>query len=396
MKTIHHSGRIAGYLFSLLVTGMGATAFAQTTPTIVWQSAATNNYILNPVALSPDGTVAATLGSDNTVEIWRMTDGVPQQALSGNGSWVGGLAFSPNGSYLASSGGDDTVRVWRTANWSPAYTIPTAIQGAPVAFSPDSATLAIGNAKNIELRHATNGSLFQSWTATTGSMAALAFSPDGSELASGAGARGTDTNLKLWSVTNGTPLHSIATAQTYGVGRIVFSPDGLQVLTSSELLNTGPLQSWRVSDGTLLRTFPLAAVAAAFSADGTVLAAVGTNIMFFRVSDGAVIQNYTDPFDKVSSETKGIAIAPAGGLFVRSREFGQVLTGLIPVLISTPTIQAGQLSIQWVGGTGRYQLQSNSGLGDGWQDDGGILTNSSTVTTPTPSNAFYRVVALPP
>jgi WD40 repeat protein len=395
MKLMLQSIWCFGHLLPLLVIGVCATSFAQPAPDVVWQSTATNSYILNPVALSPDGSVAATLGTNNTIQIWRMSDGIPVQALSGNGSWVGDLAFSPDGVYLASGGGDSSVRVWRTADWSVAYSIATSIQGPPVAFSPDSSTLAIGNGSAIQLRYATNGSLFQSWTATTGELTALAFSPDGSKLGSGAGIRGMDTALKIWASPSGSLLQTIPTAQTYGIGRVLFSPDGLQVLTGSQYLYSGPMQSWQVSDGLLLRTFPLAAYAMAFSKDGTVLAAVGTNIMFFRASDGAVMQVFSDGFAGFTQGEKGIALAPAGGLFIRSRGLGGVLVGLIPVLISSPSIEGGQMVIQWVGGTGLYKLQRSLAFGVGWQDVGGILTSNSAIITPDVSSAFYRVVALP-
>lgn len=367
---------------------------AQVAPTVVWQSTATNDYVLNPVAISPDGRVVATMGTNDSVQIWSASNGVPVIALSGHATWIGDLAFSPDGAWLASGSGDWNVRVWRTADWSFAYSIPSASQGPPVAFSPDSGTLAVGSGATIQLRRATDGALLQSWTATTGEMKAVAFSPDGSKLASGAGYRGIDTELKIWEIPGGRLLRSVPTAQTYGIGQVTFSPDGLQVVTGSAYLYSGPMQSWRVSDGTLLRTFPLAAYAMSFSADGAVLAAVGTNILFFRAADGALIQEYSDGFAGISRGEKGIALTPSGD-FIRSRGFGEVLAGRIPVLVSPPGIQGGQMMISWVGGSGRYQLQRVSALGGDWQDEGGVLTSNSVTLTPGTPTSFYRVMALP-
>lgn len=397
MQTIKQSGRGKQRLLLCLCFVVFTSAHAQqVAPTIVWQSIATNSYSLNPVAISPDGSVVATLGTNNSVQIWNASNGVPLIALSGHSSWIGDLAFSPDGAFLASSSGDRSVRVWHTADWSFAYSVASSIQGPPVAFSPDSATLAIGNGTSIELRRATNGALFQSWTATTGVMKALAFSPDGSKLASGAGIRGFDTALKLWEVPSGSLLLSVPTAQTYGIGRVVFSPDGMQVLTGSEYLYSGPMQSWRVSDGALLRTFPLAAYSMAFSPDGAVLAAVGTNIMFFRVADGALIQEYSDGFASVSqSQGENGIVLTSSGIFIRSRGLGEVMAGSVPVLVSARSIQGGQLSIRWVGGTGRYQLQRLSTIGSSWQDEGGVLTTNEVTVTPGSPSSFYRVIALP-
>jgi WD40 repeat protein len=261
-----------------------------------------------------------------------------------------------------------------------------------VAFSPDSATLAIGTGSTIELRRATNGALFNSWTATSGWwMTALAFSPDGSKLASGAGARGVDTSMRIWEVPSGALLRSVPTAQTYSIVRIVFSPDGQQVLTGG----SDPMQSWKVSDGTLLRTYPDPAYAMAFSEDGTVLASVRTDITFYRTSDGALMQKYSDGFAGYSPGQKGIALTPAGGRFIRSRGHGEVLAGRVPVLLSAPSIEGGQMIVRWVGGTGRYQLQRALALDGGWQDEGSDLTTNSATVISGNSSAFYRVVDLP-
>jgi hypothetical protein len=378
-----------------LLFGLCAPLIAQTAPNIVWQATNTHGYMSSPVAVSPDGSVAATLGSNYMVQIWRMSDGTSVRTLPGYGLWVGTLTFSPDGVYLASGGGDRTAKVWRTADWSAAYSIATANQGPPVAFSPDSATLAVGNGANIELRRATNGSLIHSWPATTGALTALAFSPDGGKIASGAGMRGIDTTMQFWEVPSGAWVRTIPTAQTYSIGRIVFSPDGSQVLTGSEFLYSGPMEAWRVADGALLRTLPEPAYAMAFSVDGTVLAAAGTNITFRRTSDWALIEEYVDGFATYTQGPKGIEISSTNGLFVRSRGPGEIMVGRVPVLVSGSCMENGQMIISWVGGSGKFQLQRSLGLGDDWQDEGDVLTGYSTVIAPEASNAFYRVLSLP-
>jgi WD40 repeat protein len=276
-------------------------------------------------------------------------------------------------------------------DWSLAYSVPSSSQGPPVAFSPDSATLAIGSGTSIQLLRATNGAMFHSWTATKGYMKALAYSADGSKLASGAGGRGVDTSMKIWEVPSGALIRSVPTAQTYSITRIVFSPDGQQVLTGGY----DPMQSWRVSDGTLLRTFPEPAYAMAFSGDGTVLASVWTNITFFRSSDGVFIQKYTDGFASYSPGEKGIAFTPVGGLFVRSRGLGEVLAGRVPVLVSAPSIENAQMILRWVGGTGRYQLQRAAEPSGIWQDWGGVLTTNLASVRLDTAEGYFRVVALP-
>jgi WD40 repeat protein len=379
----------------LLVVLCGAllavTAPAQTNvPAILWQVPATNSFILNPLAVAPDGATVATAGAGDSVQIRRLSDGSPITNLLGRPFH---LAFSPDGAFLATGGGGGTISVWRVTDWSLAYSFSIPYQGPVVVFSPDSTTLAVGNSTTIELRRVTNGALFHSWTATTGRVEALAFSPDGTMLASGAGVRGKDINLVFWGIPSGNLIRSIPTAQTYGIASIAFSPDGSQVLTGSEYLYSGPMQLWRVSDGALLRTYPFAAYAASFSPDGAVFAAIGTNIAFFRATDGKLVQEYSDKATDLSAR-KDIALASLGR-FVWTRGRGDVLAGQIPLLISSSSIESGQIVIRWVGGSGRYQLQRAAEIGGAWQDEGGILTTNSVAITPSTPSAFYQVIALP-
>ncbi|MCP4683919.1 MAG: hypothetical protein GY867_00590 [bacterium] len=73
-----------------------------------------------------------------------------------------------------------------------------------------------------------------------------AFSPNGDIVASGAVWNGT---VKLWRVSDGTLLHSLE-GHTSAVSSVAFSPDGT-VLASTGL--DGTIKLWRVSDGSLLR-----------------------------------------------------------------------------------------------------------------------------------------------
>src|SRR5437870_1482740 len=70
------------------------------------------------VAFAPDGQTLASWSSDNTVRLWRVSDGSLLRTLSGHGNDVFSMAFAPDGQSLASGSDDNTVRLWRVSDGS--------------------------------------------------------------------------------------------------------------------------------------------------------------------------------------------------------------------------------------------------------------------------------------
>ncbi|NMB74821.1 MAG: hypothetical protein GYA21_06790 [Myxococcales bacterium] len=64
------------------------------------------------IALSPDGALLASCGTDNVVRLWRPGDGTLHKTLWGHSDDVLGVAFSPDGKTLASASKDGTLRLW--------------------------------------------------------------------------------------------------------------------------------------------------------------------------------------------------------------------------------------------------------------------------------------------
>ena len=152
---------------------------------------------VNGVAFSPDGTLLATVSTDETVRLWNVASGKQHgQPLTGHTNAVQDVAFSPDGRLLATVSTDETVRLWDVASGKQ--------HGQPL-------------------------------TGHTNAVQDVAFSPDGKLIASA----GEDGTARLWEVDNGRrfgpPLtgHTGVGPQPYGpLWGVAFSPDGKLLATA--------------------------------------------------------------------------------------------------------------------------------------------------------------------
>jgi WD40 repeat protein len=122
--------------------------------------------------------------------------GPVKEGAHGPGVWRG--LFSPDGATLASGSDDDTVRLWRVSDGRLLRTLEGHTSSVEsVAFSPDGETLASGAWQEIQLWRVSDGRLLRTLEGHTTSVWSVAFSPDGETLASGS----WDGTVRLWGVT---------------------------------------------------------------------------------------------------------------------------------------------------------------------------------------------------
>jgi WD40 repeat protein len=184
------------------------------------------------VAFSPDGSRLVT-GSgccqndpNGAPKIWDLETGSVLARLQ-HPSDLWQVDWSPDGTLIATAGNDAT-RIWDAETGVELYALSGPFIGA-VRFSPDSRLLATGGLEGAALWDAATGEEILTFEGHAGPVAAVDFSPDGSQLVSG----GFDTLAKIWDVATGVELQTL-TEHPRTVTGVSWSGDGT-IATVSDL-----------------------------------------------------------------------------------------------------------------------------------------------------------------
>ncbi len=148
--------------------------------------------ILYDAELSPDGKRLATCGYDKEIQVWDAESGKLIRTLEGHTGAIYDVAFSPDGRFFVSASADDTCKVWRVDDGQRMDTLPQPLKAEyTCAFSPDGQSIvAAGADNNIRVWRFVSrdkpdiNPMVIARFAHEGPVVRLAFSPDGTKLAS--------------------------------------------------------------------------------------------------------------------------------------------------------------------------------------------------------------------
>ena len=141
------------------------------------------------VIFSPDGRTLTAAGfhMDKLVGLWDVGTGRRVRTFAGHTEWeADATAISPDGMLLASSGTDKQILVWDAAGGRLKFQLrdqPHRVSA--LAFSPDGTLLAAGGDTNVRLFDCATGEIRRSLGGQGGWICALAFTPDGRKIAGG-------------------------------------------------------------------------------------------------------------------------------------------------------------------------------------------------------------------
>ncbi|MBI3248818.1 MAG: WD40 repeat domain-containing protein [Deltaproteobacteria bacterium] len=211
----------------------------------------------------------------------------------------------------------DPMRVGRTF-WSHCAGLGHTNTVTSVAFSPDGTTLASGSDDHsIRLWDVARGQPRAVLQGHIGRVMSVAFSPDGTTLASGS----DDHSIRLWDVARGQP-RAVLQGHTDWVQSVAFSPDGTTLASGSD---DHTVWLWDVARGqprAVLQGHIGRVTSVAFSPDGTTLASGSWDhtILLWGVARGqerAVLQGHTNTVTSVAFSPDGTTLASGSGSTIR-------------------------------------------------------------------------------
>lgn len=232
-----------------LVAGVIGTVASEPYPKLVFYDLATlqprrvtiaGGHVFSALAISPDGTSVATGHDQDTARLWGWPGGRQQRYFlpqrPADEPWssertVNSVAFAPDGKTLATAGTGALVRLWDVATGASrrvGTSGPTSL--AAVTFSPDGTQIITGECVEpawppptvpVTIKAWSSVSLEPAWSVHTTSVcvSALSFGPGGKWFAAA-----TKTGIGIHAASNGALLMTMATLSS---GEwLAWTPDG--------------------------------------------------------------------------------------------------------------------------------------------------------------------------
>ncbi len=311
---------------------------------------------------SRDGRFLLTHGrEDRTVRIWDLAAG-PHQATFGEADpRIGGVAHSPDGSKVLTSG--DRLQVWNAATLRLLATtrVPPSFSYGVQFSSEGERVLAYGPGNTVCVFDTADGSLLVSIDA--GGTIESALSPDGSRVA----VAHPNHSVGVYEVPAGNRIAEF-TGATNAPARLVFSPDGRQLLVAIER----ETRVWDVGTGAFIRTLP--GYGALFSPNASLVVTYeGNTARCYDASDGRLVREWMIPGEAIETvafsqdATRLAAGSNSGAISVWNIESGNAERSFAPqdgrVRNLQFTLDGSNLIAQTDGGIHAYDMRD----GNEWQ-----------------------------
>lgn len=230
---------------------------------------------INVIAFTPDDTQVLIGASDGTLTVRDTTTGERVAELIGHGDSVTKLVINPlDGNQVLTASRDGLIRLWDLAQQKVIARMTASSEVTSLAISPDGDTMAVGYELTTEtsaiirlfslldfipignaatVANAPDDVSLPNIVLQSGGhtddVLTLAFSPDGTQLASGGSAN--DTTVLVWDVAGGQVIQTF-NGHNREVRAVTFRAPGSRLLSAS---SDGTLRLWDTTRAEIVRDF---------------------------------------------------------------------------------------------------------------------------------------------
>jgi WD40 repeat protein len=293
---------------------------------------------VHAVTVSTDGWVAAA-GRKGRVRVWEAASGEPRLSLTGHTGDVFALAVDPDARWLASAADDGRIRIRDAATGRTLRRIGGHVGGVrALAANADGTLLASAGTydRSILLHDVATGTLRHVFEGHTGWVRTVAVAPDGRSVVSG----GDDATVRVWDTRSGQP-RQVLTGHRGWVRAVAVGPDGAWLASAGD---DGSIRIWDAATG---RPRELASGLGvvrglAVAPDGSWVASAGDDGSI-RVWDAGSAP--TVPVIEHGGSARGVAISPDGTWLAAATTVGRLRIWDAVTAQARYALQGGALAV---------------------------------------------------
>jgi WD40 repeat protein/serine/threonine protein kinase len=181
------------------------------------------------MTVSPDGVFLATGHEDGRVRMWRTDTGRLETTFVAHQDAVEPIRFSPDAATMMTTCWDGTVKLWDVGSTKQLAVFHMQPHCYDAGFSPDGKLIAVASQNSVMVYDVKSQQCVHRLQGHQNTVSRVVFSPDGRSLATSS----HDRSIRIWDVHTGKTRHTIA-AHRRKIFYLAFSPDGRTIASGDE------------------------------------------------------------------------------------------------------------------------------------------------------------------